>query len=278
MLLRAIFIVLVGILPSNSGLAGGDVTLIPFSTYQSDPPNSFFLSYFSNRNFNVDIESPAAGDLGVESIVFVKAEDNPTGLPLILTGNEISGTTSAFIVSIQPAPQDCNGNGVSDLEDISSGTSSDCNRDSIPDECQLTGDDCDNNGELDTCELSEVADCNNNGILDSCDIASGTSSDIHGDLIPDSCQGSPFVRGDSNRDGQMDVSDAVQILAFLFQGGANNCQPALDFNGDEILDLSDVLGSLNFVFTGTAPPASPYPDCDWPAGLLGSCEASLLCP
>jgi 2',3'-cyclic-nucleotide 2'-phosphodiesterase/3'-nucleotidase/5'-nucleotidase len=223
-------------LERQSGIMVYDVT---------DPANSSFLSYFTNRNFNVDIESPAAGDLGVESIVYVRPEDNVTGLPLILTGNEISGTTSAYIVSIQTPPQDCNGNNVPDREDIASGT---------------------------------AADCNGNGVPDSCDIASGNSSDVHGDLIPDECQGSPFVRGDSNRDGQLDISDAVQVLVFLFQGSPHACHPALDFNGDSTVDLSDVISSLDFVFTGFTPPAQPFPDCDWPAGLLGGCEASLLCP
>ena len=189
---------------------------------------------------------------------------------------------------------DCDGNGIPDDCDITSGTYIDCNLNGVPDSCDFVAGapDCNSNNILDECEpdcdadgtiddcaiLSGATDCNNNGIPDTCDIASGTSSDIHGDQIPDSCQGSPFVRGDSNRDGQMDVSDAIQILAFLFQGGTNNCQPALDFNGDENINLSDVLGSLNFVFTGTGIPAAPYPDCDWPAGLLGFCEASLLCP
>ncbi|MGB1661603.1 MAG: choice-of-anchor I family protein [Planctomycetota bacterium] len=223
-------------LERQSGIMVYDVT---------DPANSTFLSYFTNRNFNVDIESASAGDLGVESIVYVRPEDNVTGLPLLLTGNEISGTTSAYIVTIQSPPQDCNGNGVPDREDVASGT---------------------------------ATDCNGNGIPDSCDLASGNSADIHGDLIPDECQGSPFVRGDSNRDGQLDVSDAVQVLVFLFQGSPHACHPALDFNGNSTVDLSDVVSSLDFVFTGFTPPAQPFPNCDWPAGLLGDCEASLLCP
>ena len=35
------------------------------------PAQSELLGYFSNRNFNVDVESQAAGDLGIESSIFV---------------------------------------------------------------------------------------------------------------------------------------------------------------------------------------------------------------
>ncbi|MCH2133551.1 MAG: PA14 domain-containing protein [Phycisphaerales bacterium] len=47
---------------------------------------------------------------------------------------------------------DCNENGVPDLIDIADGTSSDCNGDQVPDECQPCLD-CDGNGWLDECEL-----------------------------------------------------------------------------------------------------------------------------
>ena len=223
-------------LERQSGIMIYDVT---------DPPNSFFLSYFTNRNFSANIESPAAGDLGVESIVYVRPEDNATGLPLLITGNEISGTTSVYIVSVQPAPQDCNGNNIDDVDDISSGSSSDCNGNSIPDECE---------------------------------IADGTELDINNDSVPDSCQGSPYIRGDANRDGQFDISDAIQILVYLFQTAENTCTPALDFNSDQRIDIADSLASLNFTFVGTSPPPAPYPNCDWPVGSVGSCEQQLSCP
>ena len=50
-------------------------------------------------------------------------------------------------------PEDCNGNGVPDAEDIADGTSLDCNGDGLPDECQSCLDP-DGNGLLDPCELA----------------------------------------------------------------------------------------------------------------------------
>ena len=56
---------------------------------------------------------------------------------------------------------DCNGNGVSDEEDIANGTSEDCNS-TIPDECEADPiTDCDGNGVLDSCE---DLDCDGDGI------------------------------------------------------------------------------------------------------------------
>ena len=80
---------------------------------------------------------------------------------------------------------DCNENGISDACDISSGVSSDCQFDLIPDECQLEGRDCNDNNVPDECEMQ---DCNENGVLDDCDIAGGTSSDCNTNGVPDGCE------------------------------------------------------------------------------------------
>lgn len=73
----------------------------------TNPENALFVQYISTRDFSVDIETlvddgdfSAAGDLGPESILFVPAQDSPNGEPLLLVGNEISGTTAIFQVNI----------------------------------------------------------------------------------------------------------------------------------------------------------------------------------
>jgi hypothetical protein len=94
---------------------------------------------------------------------------------------------------------------------------SDCDANSVSDQCQLAGN-----------------DCNGNGRLDSCDIASGTP-DSNGDGIPDSCQApSP----DLNGDGFVDGNDLGTLLAAW--GPSNG--PA-DFNRDGFVDGND-LGTL----------------------------------
>jgi len=61
----------------------------------------------------------------------------------------------------------------------------------------------------------------------------------------------PFLRGDSNGDSSLDLSDAISILRFLFLG-ANpaSCQAAADSNGDGGIDITDAIYSLNFLFLG----------------------------
>ena len=73
---------------------------------------------------------------------------------------------------------------------------------------------------------------------------------------------SPFVRGDSNRDGQVDISDPLAMLNYLFLGDVQvdeYCLAASDANGDGAVDLSDPVYTLCFLFCGGPLPPAPYP-------------------
>ncbi|MBI4604226.1 MAG: hypothetical protein HY721_19885, partial [Planctomycetes bacterium] len=90
----------------------------------------------------------------------------------------------------------------------------------------------------------------------------------------------PFRRGDSNLDGQVDISDPVHVLLFLFAGGeAPGCEDGADADDSGGIDLSDAIFLLNFLFRGGALPPAPGPaDCGAdpsPDGL--SCERSPGC-
>ena len=65
-----------------------------------------FVQYINPRNFAEDTQNgddsynPASGDLGPEGMVFVPAADSPNGAPLLLVGNEVSGTTAIFEIAV----------------------------------------------------------------------------------------------------------------------------------------------------------------------------------
>lgn len=56
------------------------------------------VGYATNRDFDGDAEAGTAGDLGPEGLHFIRAEDSPNGQPLLLVGNEVSGTTTIWQV------------------------------------------------------------------------------------------------------------------------------------------------------------------------------------
>jgi hypothetical protein len=68
-----------------------------------------------------------------------------------------------------------------------------------------------------------------------------------------------FIRGDSNRDGGVDLSDAVATLVHLFSGGSISCKDAADGNDDGKVDISDPVYVLTHLFLGGEEPKAPFP-------------------
>ncbi len=58
----------------------------------TDPAQASFAGYVNSRDFSDKVK----GDSGPEGLQFVAAEDSPTGKPLLLVGNEVSGTVAVF--------------------------------------------------------------------------------------------------------------------------------------------------------------------------------------
>lgn len=97
-----------------------------------------------------------------------------------------------------------------------------------------------------------------------------------GPVIPE------FQRGDSNTDGNFDISDPVQLLAVLFVPGTDppSCEDAGDVNDDGLLDISDAVFALAALFVAGSPsPDSPFGACgvDPTADSLG-CADFAICP
>jgi hypothetical protein len=89
-------------------------------------------------------------------------------------------------------------------------------------------------------------------------------------------QGALFSRGDTNADGNIDISDPANTLQYLFLGGAElRCAEAADSNDDGVVSLTDAIYILNHLFLGAAPPPAPYPGCGTDETADGlECEAS----
>ena len=70
----------------------------------------------------------------------------------------------------------------------------------------------------------------------------------------------PFRRGEVDGSGDVDLSDAVNVLNWLFLGGTTPpCQDAADANDDGGVDLSDAVSILAFLFLGGDEPSTPGP-------------------
>ena len=71
-----------------------------------------------------------------------------------------------------------------------------------------------------------------------------------------------FVRGDSNGDSMVDISDAVATLNYLFVGEGHTipCEDAADVNDDGALNITDPVYVLSYLFQGGLPPREPFPE------------------
>ncbi len=72
--------------------------------------------------------------------------------------------------------------------------------------------------------------------------------------------GPGFIRGDTNMDGDLKISDVVTILTYLFQGGNLTCLEAADVNDDLAVDLSDAIRLVFYLLAGGTPPPPPFPE------------------
>ncbi len=95
--------------------------------------------------------------------------------------------------------------------------------------------------------------------------------------------GTPFVRGDCNGDGTIDITDAVNNLGYQFLGTFTPaCLDALDDDDSGAIDINDPVYSLGRQFLGGPVWKEPYPNCgldptpDSPADL--GCQKHDACP
>lgn len=66
------------------------------------PHAPVFQQYLNNRNLTAATNTSASLDLGLEDVKFISASQSPTGVPLLMTANELSGTVSFFALNFAP--------------------------------------------------------------------------------------------------------------------------------------------------------------------------------
>ncbi|MES9971830.1 MAG: choice-of-anchor I family protein [Candidatus Thiodiazotropha sp.] len=72
----------------------------------TNPHRVRFVQYLNNRDFSVDAQlpdgstNPLVGDLGPEGITFIPEDDSPVDSPLLVVGNEVSGTTTVYAIDV----------------------------------------------------------------------------------------------------------------------------------------------------------------------------------
>ena len=171
------------------------------------PEDEFDLDRDGNTSELVPLDRAGAPRFVNSSVVADQAPPDPFSPPALDRG--------AYEFN-----DDCNGNGVSDLQDVLSGFSSDCDGDTIPDECEL---DWDGDGVSDNCQIisGDGEDCNDNLLLDAMELARGTSVDRDQNGVIDDCD------PDCNANGRPDILD-------ITSGFSRNC------NGNEFPDQCEV--------------------------------------
>ncbi len=76
----------------------------------TEPYNVSFVDYVNNCNFGVDAQlpddsvNPLVGDLGPEGLTFIPGSQSPNDKPLLIVGNEVSGTTTIYRINVDILP------------------------------------------------------------------------------------------------------------------------------------------------------------------------------
>jgi hypothetical protein len=96
-------------------------------------------------------------------------------------------------------------------------------------------------------------------------------------------EGTLFIRGDVDTNGQLNITDSVKIFNFLFVGNEQlTCLDAADASDQGSVNIASGVYILNHLFSPSPEPPAPFPDCgtdtteDGGGADLG-CESFAAC-
>jgi len=236
----------------------------PFELELAVPEGEYTVNLFfiecccPNRHYSISIEgelvwedvhqgdfSPGpnvAGGIGFYSFEGVEVFDE--GLTITLTGIP-GGDVNALITALEVIPEDI----VVRPENCTNGIDDD--RDGSTD-CDDT--DC---ADVVACIPAEICD---NGIDDDRDGRADCDDTDCAEAANCEVVGPRFVRGDTNSDGSINLTDGVIPLLYLFSGGAPPaCLDSADTNDTGSIEITDAIIVFGWLFSGGAPPAEPSP-------------------
>lgn len=83
----------------------------------------------------------------------------------------------------------------------------------------------------------------------------------------------PFVMGDVNFNGAIDIGDGIFCLGYLFHASwyvPSRCKDAMDSNDDEGINMADAVFLLQYLFAQGPRIPAPFPECGYdPTGKPG---------
>lgn len=105
-----------------------------------------------------------------------------------------------------------------------------------------------------------MTDCNMNNIADSCEITFGVAADTNSNGIPDDCETQTFLCGDVNDDDLVNITDAVYLIQWIFNGGPDPMPlESADVNCDTIGNITDAVYIIQWIFNGGPDPCDGCP-------------------
>ncbi|MEM7233112.1 MAG: right-handed parallel beta-helix repeat-containing protein [Planctomycetota bacterium] len=83
------------------------------------------------------------------------------------------------------------------------------------------------------------------------------------EMIPSSDVDTPFLRSDVNSSGNIEISDAIGVLTFLFtaDGPDTTCAKAMDADDNSFVEITDGVFILRYLFIGGIQPPAPFNAC-----------------